>query len=606
MVSPGSTTNSVEFTVNSHSKTSGVEKSCFTIYFTLSSNVSSSVTHQRSFAVVFGSHRIQACVAVPTYSHNEYSISVEVPSQKIVQQGVHQQQQPQHLLCVPVYLIICDAYTNEDISSLYVCEYTYLDDGNISADSTSSAYGIFEQQEANYPPVTNSLSVLCAPSNHGHKPSEVELTSSYSYHPAQTQSPINTVGTVANMNTSEYMTGSSVIPQVGYFDTMLTPRTQQKQQLQQQQQIQQQQPQQQQQIQQFQHQQQQPQQQQQMLLQNMHVSASHKPVYFYSNTKRLLNANQPYNTSMSYDGSSSSAIDQRQLWPKGQAYEFQHVDKVEPSAKITSGTDLFSLETSLGPPNSSFLPGGSTSFGLRNLDYSHGPAQYSGFKGFMIDEQPTQHNTPPPLVRTTALSQAASSLGLNKISSPNIAKSGHVPSPFRAGLEIVGDLDAMAQGWTMQEWQTRRRLVQFRRAQRGPIITVQFLPLDPDKYDPSIPCISCIHWEEKGEAFITSVDCIFLLEQLINTKFSVEEKNRIRRNLEGYHPLTVSKGKPESGSFFRLIMSFAPPKPRNIEKDVKVFPWRILSKAIQKIIGKYSADYNYSRSSSQLTRQGLY
>ena len=38
-------------------------------------------------------------------------------------------------------------------------------------------------------------------------------------------------------------------------------------------------------------------------------------------------------------------------------------------------------------------------------------------------------------------------------------------------------------------------------------------------------------------------------------------------------------------------MSFPAPKPRNIEKDVKAFPWRILTTALRKIIGKYSANY---------------
>ncbi|KAJ1669463.1 hypothetical protein EV182_008750, partial [Spiromyces aspiralis] len=34
-------------------------------------------------------------------------------------------------------------------------------------------------------------------------------------------------------------------------------------------------------------------------------------------------------------------------------------------------------------------------------------------------------------------------------------------------------------------------------------------------------------------------------------------------------------------------MSFPNPKPRNIEKDVKVFSWKILPFALKKIIGKY-------------------
>lgn len=66
-----------------------------------------------------------------------------------------------------------------------------------------------------------------------------------------------------------------------------------------------------------------------------------------------------------------------------------------------------------------------------------------------------------------------------------------------------------------------------------------------------------------------------------------EEKNRIRRNLEGFKPFTVSKSKADSAEFFRLIMAFgsvrsadsvslsplliiAQPKPRSIEKDLKV------------------------------------
>ncbi|KAJ2684774.1 hypothetical protein GGH99_003942, partial [Coemansia sp. RSA 1285] len=75
-----------------------------------------------------------------------------------------------------------------------------------------------------------------------------------------------------------------------------------------------------------------------------------------------------------------------------------------------------------------------------------------------------------------------------------------------------------------------------------------------------------------------------------------EEKNRIRRNLEGFRPLTVSKCKSESADFFKLIMSFPNPKPRNIEKDVKVFPWRILPLALKKIIGKYTASYSSTSS----------
>lgn len=92
------------------------------------------------------------------------------------------------------------------------------------------------------------------------------------------------------------------------------------------------------------------------------------------------------------------------------------------------------------------------------------------------------------------------------------------------------------------------------------------------------------------DCYITSVDIIYLLEAIVGNRFSVEEKNRIRRNLEGFKPMTVSKSKSNSG-FFSLIMGFPHPRPRNIEKDVKVFSWKLLKKALEKIVGKYVSGY---------------
>ena len=87
---------------------------------------------------------------------------------------------------------------------------------------------------------------------------------------------------------------------------------------------------------------------------------------------------------------------------------------------------------------------------------------------------------------------------------------------------------------------------------------------------------------------MTSVDAIYLLEALVGGRFSVEEKNRIRRNLERCKPDTMSKTKDETRDFFSLIMGFPKPKPRNIEKDVKVFRWSDLPGALAKSISKYS------------------
>ena len=191
----------------------------------------------------------------------------------------------------------------------------------------------------------------------------------------------------------------------------------------------------------------------------------------------------------------------------------------------------------------------------------------------------------PVLVRTTTLQQSGS-----PGSAQGQASSGGFNPymyPQKAILKIHGELNSMTEDWTPDEWASKRRLVQFTRSQHKSTINAEFAPVAPEDRQPNSICISCIWWEERQECFATSVDTIQLLEQLVALRFTVEEKNRIRRNLEGFHPETVSKGKADSEEFFKIIMGFPNPKPRNIEKDVKVFPWKILGHALKKIISKY-------------------
>ncbi|KAG8526544.1 uncharacterized protein KY384_008745 [Bacidia gigantensis] len=194
----------------------------------------------------------------------------------------------------------------------------------------------------------------------------------------------------------------------------------------------------------------------------------------------------------------------------------------------------------------------------------------------------------PMLVRTTTLQQGSPS------ANPSTGTSTFNPYiyPQKAVLRIQGDLNSMTEGWSTEEWQNKRRLVQFQRSQQKSTINATFDPVTAEQRQPNSICVSCIWWEERQECFVTSVDTIYLLEQLVALRFTVEEKNRIRRNLEGFHPETVSKGKADSEEFFKIIMGFPAPKPRNIEKDVKVFPWKILGHALKKIISKYSASYS--------------
>ncbi|KAJ5584423.1 uncharacterized protein N7459_004223 [Penicillium hispanicum] len=191
----------------------------------------------------------------------------------------------------------------------------------------------------------------------------------------------------------------------------------------------------------------------------------------------------------------------------------------------------------------------------------------------------------PTLIRTSTLQQSTN-ISHNQSFNP------YAMYPTKAILKLNGDLDAMVEGWSKQERESQRRLVQFTRSQTGSTIHADFKPVTPEERAPNSICISCILWAEKDECYVTSVDTIYLLESLVAVRFTVEEKNRIRRNLEGFRPLTVSKAKADSEEFFKVIMGFPAPKPRNIEKDVKVFPWKILSHALKKIIGKYSASYS--------------
>ena len=193
----------------------------------------------------------------------------------------------------------------------------------------------------------------------------------------------------------------------------------------------------------------------------------------------------------------------------------------------------------------------------------------------------------PPLIRTSTLQQSPSPASTPSGATTQGTFNPYAMYPHKAILKITGSLDSMIEGWKEEEKETKRRLVQFWRSQTGSTITTNFKPVAPEDRQPNSICISCIWWEARNEYYVTSVDTIYLLESLVAVRFTVEEKNRIRRNLEGFRPMTVSKGKSDSEDFFKLIMGFPNPKPRNIEKDVKVFPWKILSHALKKIISKY-------------------
>lgn len=173
-----------------------------------------------------------------------------------------------------------------------------------------------------------------------------------------------------------------------------------------------------------------------------------------------------------------------------------------------------------------------------------------------------------------------------------------VDNNYRAILQIETPTDPMANvaDWDSEERRIGRRLVRFTRVQEGCTLHVACKAIRPSEYMDGDTVVSCIYRPPDAagpgdtpasQCCITSVDIIFLLECLVGDIFNIEEKNRIRRNLEGFRPKTVSKNKAGTEEFFQKIMDFPAPKPRNIEKDVKVFDWAVLPQALDKIISKY-------------------
>ena len=162
-----------------------------------------------------------------------------------------------------------------------------------------------------------------------------------------------------------------------------------------------------------------------------------------------------------------------------------------------------------------------------------------------------------------------------------------VPDSQRIILDIASPVEAMAGDWAEEEIKHGRRLIRFYSRFDGQKLTVTCERIKQEDYVEGDAVISCIYRVDTNSCYVTSVDIICLLENLSNAPFAIEEKNRIRRNLEGFRPKTVSKNRSGTEDFFQQIMDFPAPKPRNIEKDVKVFDWAVLPQALDKILSKY-------------------
>ncbi|KAI9268742.1 hypothetical protein BY458DRAFT_436851 [Sporodiniella umbellata] len=153
----------------------------------------------------------------------------------------------------------------------------------------------------------------------------------------------------------------------------------------------------------------------------------------------------------------------------------------------------------------------------------------------------------------------------------------------------------MIQDWTEQEQSVGRRLVQFWKIQQG----TQSVTVRCNVYrakqagETTIDFVlSCIYWESKGEPYLTSVDCLCLMEFLIGVVFTDQERNRIRRNLQKFRPDTISQHWPWTAPYFRQIMRYTQPKPRNREKAIKVFRWVDLVPILDSILHRFTPSHS--------------
>jgi len=134
----------------------------------------------------------------------------------------------------------------------------------------------------------------------------------------------------------------------------------------------------------------------------------------------------------------------------------------------------------------------------------------------------------------------------------------------------------------------RRRFVRLMRKQQGSSIRLRMIAVSTEEVErDDRNVINCMLPPDCGdEPSVSSVDIIKALEVLVNPpdhRLSIEEKNRVRRNIDTLRPTTLKKG--DGG--LNWIMRLRSPRPITIAKDVKVFKWTSLEAALVKVMNKY-------------------
>jgi hypothetical protein len=152
--------------------------------------------------------------------------------------------------------------------------------------------------------------------------------------------------------------------------------------------------------------------------------------------------------------------------------------------------------------------------------------------------------------------------------------------------------------WDEAEREQRRRLIAITCYTDHSTYSVQFTSHVIKSIDVAPPrsrTLSCIYISSRNSPFhqkciVTSFDMINLICWMIKKPgwFTVDERNRVRRNLEVFKPRTVRKdGPPGTAEVFNQITDFVDPKPHNIMKDFKVFEWKDVEGMMREMANKY-------------------
>ncbi|THC95116.1 hypothetical protein EYZ11_005400 [Aspergillus tanneri] len=180
-------------------------------------------------------------------------------------------------------------------------------------------------------------------------------------------------------------------------------------------------------------------------------------------------------------------------------------------------------------------------------------------------------------------------------------------SPRKMAIKIDGDLNSLTKDWSAEELKANRRLVDFHCSIGASMISIKFSIHDTEKGGKrSCGCLSCIYWPKRRQCVFTGTDILTLLEAIFCIQFTAAEKNRIRRNLEIFDPLTIHGGDTDTRELFNIIMGFGSSQPRHIRRSIKVLSWDKLAGALRKGVGKVVPSQSHTDSLGCLFLQESY